>query len=67
VNALWDAPPLLGDRVTVVGAGMVGCCLARLLARFPGVDVELVDIDDGREDIAARLGVRLDASRRAPC
>jgi hypothetical protein len=37
---------------------MVGCCLARLLARFPGVDVELVDIDDGREDIAARLGVR---------
>jgi threonine dehydrogenase-like Zn-dependent dehydrogenase len=26
VNALWDAPPLLGDRVTVVGAGMVGCC-----------------------------------------
>jgi threonine dehydrogenase-like Zn-dependent dehydrogenase len=58
VNALWDAPPLLGDRVTVVGAGMVGCCLARLLARFPGVDAELVDVDDGREDIAARLGVR---------
>jgi threonine dehydrogenase-like Zn-dependent dehydrogenase len=58
VNALWDAPPLLGDRVTVVGAGMVGCCVARLLARFPGVDVELVDVDDGREDIAARLGVR---------
>jgi threonine dehydrogenase-like Zn-dependent dehydrogenase len=58
VNALWDAPPLLGDRVTVVGAGMVGCCVARLLARFPGVDVELVDVDDGRENIAARLGVR---------
>src|SRR3954454_18156106 len=31
VNALWDAAPLLGDRVTVVGAGMVGCCVARLL------------------------------------
>ena len=24
VNALWDAAPLLGDRVAVVGAGMVG-------------------------------------------
>src|SRR5262249_43415337 len=23
VNALWDAAPLVGDRVTVVGAGMV--------------------------------------------
>ena len=35
VNALWDAAPLVGDRVTVVGAGMVGCCVARLLGRFP--------------------------------
>ena len=34
VNALWDAAPLVGDRVTVVGAGMVGCCVARLLARI---------------------------------
>ena len=37
VNALWDAAPLVGDRITVVGAGMVGCCVARLLARIPGV------------------------------
>ena len=35
VNALWDAAPLVGDRVAVVGAGMVGCCVARLLARHP--------------------------------
>ncbi len=27
VNALWDAAPLVGDRITVVGAGMVGCCV----------------------------------------
>ncbi len=37
VNALWDAAPLVGDRITVVGAGMVGCCVAAVLARFPGV------------------------------
>src|SRR5215208_2251591 len=48
VNALWDAAPLLGDRVAVVGAGMVGCCVARLLSRFPGVQVTLVDVDPGR-------------------
>jgi threonine dehydrogenase-like Zn-dependent dehydrogenase len=57
VNALWDAAPLLGDRVAVVGAGMVGCCVARLLSRFPGVEVTLVDIDPGRADVAAALGV----------
>jgi threonine dehydrogenase-like Zn-dependent dehydrogenase len=57
VNALWDAAPLLGDLVTVVGAGMVGCAVARLLARFPGVRVTLVDVDDTRADVAAALGV----------
>ena len=36
VNALWDAPPLLGDRVAVVGGGAVGCCVARLAAGVPG-------------------------------
>src|SRR5215216_6452551 len=56
VNALWDATPLVGDRVTVVGAGMVGCCVARLLARFPGVDVTLVDVDVSRAEVAAALG-----------
>jgi threonine dehydrogenase-like Zn-dependent dehydrogenase len=57
VNALWDAAPLLGDRITVVGAGMVGCCVARLLARIPGVRVTLVDVDEARADVAAALGV----------
>jgi threonine dehydrogenase-like Zn-dependent dehydrogenase len=57
VNALWDAPPLVGDRISVIGAGMVGCCVARLLARFPEVQVELVDIDPARAEIAAALGV----------
>src|SRR3954469_10103307 len=57
VNALWDAAPLVGDRVAVVGAGMVGCCVARLLGRFPGVEVTLVDVVASRADVAAALGV----------
>jgi threonine dehydrogenase-like Zn-dependent dehydrogenase len=57
VNALWDAAPLVGDRVAVVGAGMVGCCVARLLAGIPGVRVTLVDVDPARADVAAGLAV----------
>ena len=57
VNALWDAAPLLGDRVAVVGAGAVGCSVARLLARIPGVAVTLVDVDPARADVASALGV----------
>src|SRR3954454_11605969 len=65
VNALWDAAPLVGDRITVVGAGMVGCCVARLLARFPATDVELVDVDGGRAEVAAALGVRFATPEQA--
>src|ERR1700755_2523311 len=57
VNALWDAAPLIGDRVTVVGAGMIGCCVARLLSRFPAARVTLVDVDVSRADVASALGV----------
>ncbi|MGZ4168629.1 MAG: zinc-dependent alcohol dehydrogenase [Solirubrobacteraceae bacterium] len=57
VNALWDAAPLLGDHVTVVGAGMVGCCVARVLSQFPAVQVTLVDVDAGRATVADALGV----------
>jgi threonine dehydrogenase-like Zn-dependent dehydrogenase len=56
VNALWDAAPAVGDRVAVVGAGMVGCCVARLLGRHPAVRVTLVDVDPGRAEVAAALG-----------
>ncbi|GGS41170.1 zinc-dependent alcohol dehydrogenase [Streptomyces violaceus] len=57
VNALWDAAPLIGDRIAVVGGGMVGCSVAALLARFPGVRVQLVDADPSRAAIAKALGV----------
>ncbi|WP_055715773.1 zinc-dependent alcohol dehydrogenase [Streptomyces torulosus] len=57
VNALWDAAPLVGDRIAVVGGGMVGCSVAALLARYPGVRVQLVDADPARADIARALGV----------
>jgi 2-desacetyl-2-hydroxyethyl bacteriochlorophyllide A dehydrogenase len=56
VNAVWDAAPLIGDRVTVVGAGMVGCCVARLLSRFPAIEVTLVDVDPSRAEVGAALG-----------
>ncbi|GAA3573278.1 zinc-dependent alcohol dehydrogenase [Streptomyces osmaniensis] len=56
VNALWDAAPLVGDRIAVVGGGMVGCSVAALLARFPGVRLQLVDADPRRAEVAEALG-----------
>jgi hypothetical protein len=66
VNALWDAPPLVGDRVTVVGGGVLGCCLARLLVGVPGTRVTLVDVDPLRSSVAAALGVAFCLPEDAP-
>jgi NADPH:quinone reductase-like Zn-dependent oxidoreductase len=66
VNALWDARPLVGDRMAVVGAGMVGCCVTRLLTGIPGAEVTVVDADAAREPVAAALGARFALPADAP-
>lgn len=58
LNAIWDAELRLGDHVSVVGAGVVGCLCAFLLARVPGVEVELIDVIPARAGIATALGAR---------
>jgi threonine dehydrogenase-like Zn-dependent dehydrogenase len=57
VNALWDAAPRIGDRIAVVGAGMIGCAVAALLRRFPLGRLQLVDVDPTRRTVGSALGV----------
>jgi threonine dehydrogenase-like Zn-dependent dehydrogenase len=59
INALWDAGPRIGDRVAVVGAGMVGGVVAALLRTFPLDRLQLVDVNAARSTLAAALGVEL--------
>jgi NADPH:quinone reductase-like Zn-dependent oxidoreductase len=57
LNALWDASPGKGSRVSVIGAGALGCLCAWLAQQHFDADVELIDIDTTRAHVAARLGV----------
>ena len=57
INVLWDAAPLLGDRISVVGGGAVGLLIAWLAGRLPGCAVQVVDTQVARRDVAQRLGV----------
>lgn len=57
LNGLWDAAPRLGDRIAVIGAGVVGCLTARLAVRIPGCEVQLIDVNPQRAEIAAALEV----------
>jgi threonine dehydrogenase-like Zn-dependent dehydrogenase len=56
LNGLWDAALKAGDRVTVVGGGVVGLLVAYLAARHPGTEVQVVDIDLEKAQPARFLG-----------
>jgi len=56
INGVWDAAIKPGDHVLVIGGGTVGCLTAWLASRIPGCDVELVDVNPKRAEIARALG-----------
>jgi NADPH:quinone reductase-like Zn-dependent oxidoreductase len=56
INVVWDGAVALGDRVIVVGGGLVGL-LAGYCARLGGArQVALVEPASRRRDVARRLG-----------
>jgi threonine dehydrogenase-like Zn-dependent dehydrogenase len=66
VNVLWDAAPLVGDRITVIGAGMIGCAIARLARGIPSADVTVVDVDPRKAAVCERLGLAFAEPAGAP-
>lgn len=56
LNVVWDSGLSAGDRVAIIGAGVVGALVGYLAAAIPGTEVTLCDIDPARGALAARLG-----------
>jgi threonine dehydrogenase-like Zn-dependent dehydrogenase len=66
LNIGWDAGCLPGERVLVIGAGVVGLLAAALLARIPGTEVAVADVNAARAPLAAALGCTFTAPAQAP-
>lgn len=66
LNILWDSGAGAGDRIAVVGAGVVGALVAFLAARLPGADVTLIDINPARATLANALDVDFGLPDAAP-
>jgi threonine dehydrogenase-like Zn-dependent dehydrogenase len=66
LNIVWDAAPLAGERILVIGAGVVGLLTAALLARSPGACVTVVDTNPAREALARRFGCNFAMADAAP-
>src|SRR6056297_3562931 len=66
LNILWDSGAGAGDRIAVVGAGVVGALTGYLAARLPGAEVTLVDVAADRGALAAGLGCAFALPAAAP-
>lgn len=66
LNAHWDAATGPGDRIVVVGAGIVGLLVARIAVQMPQTQVTLVDVDEGRRELAESLGAQFARPADAP-
>jgi NADPH:quinone reductase-like Zn-dependent oxidoreductase len=64
VNALWDAGPLAGDRIVVIGGGVLGLLAGWLCRQVPGTEVTVVDPIPARKPVAAMLGLDYRADAR---
>lgn len=66
VNVTWDSGAGPGDRVLVVGAGVVGLLVAHVTAAIPGTQVTLCDINPDRATLADAMGAAFVAPADAP-
>jgi len=56
LNALWDSGAGAGDRIVIVGAGVVGLLITYLAARLPGAEVTALDTNPRRRALVESFG-----------
>jgi len=59
LNAVWDSQVTVGDRVVVIGFGMIGALVTRLLSLLPAVEVFVVEANEYRQQLAQEMGFQL--------
>ena len=56
ITAVWDSEVTLGDRVLLVGFGIIGALIATIIQDIGGVDLVIAEINPDRKAIAQSLG-----------
>ena len=66
LTAVWDSKLSAGDRVLVVGFGLIGALTAKLARRFPAAEVWVAEVDAYRRSLAEKWGFALWNESSAP-
>ena len=64
VTAIWDSQVSIGDRVLVVGFGLIGSLVARLLSMMPRVEIVIAEKEAYRIELAQQMGFQTHSSRQ---
>ena len=66
INVIWDADPSPGERILVVGGGILGLLVAGLAGLSGENEITVVDTNPNREKIAQDLGANFTMPDAAP-
>ncbi|MCC6946847.1 MAG: dehydrogenase [Bradyrhizobiaceae bacterium] len=66
LNILWDGEAAPGQRIAVVGAGLLGLLCAGLAAGIERVQVTVIDREPSRAALAAKMGAAFSRPEDAP-
>ncbi len=56
LNAIWESHVTIGDRVLVVGFGMIGSLIARLLTMIAEIDLIILETNSLQAKLAQQMG-----------
>jgi len=57
VNAIWDSEINIGDKVLIIGYGLIGALVASIVVQFPGIKLTTLETDDERLGKATEYGI----------
>lgn len=57
INAIWDGRPLIGQRILVIGYGLIGALIAYLLNGMRGIQLDILEINPARFALARTHGL----------
>ena len=59
LTGIWDGVVKPGERIAIVGFGMIGSLIARIAAGIPGTDVKIFETHDSRKAYAEQFGFKV--------
>lgn len=57
INGVWDAQPMIGERILIIGYGLIGALLAYLLKPMPGIELRIKETNPARRMRALDQGL----------